>query len=621
MRKITILSLAFCFAIAASAQQHTYRNPIIDRSSPDPTVIRVEDGSFYLYATENTRNMPIYRSENLVDWIQVGTVFNEESRPKWNPKGALWAPDITRIGDKYVLYYAKSEWGGEWECGIGVATADRPEGPFTDHGSIMISKKIGVQNSIDPFPFQENGHIYLFWGSFHGIYVVELTPDGLRIKDGQKPVRVAGNFMEGTNIAKHGKYYYLIGSAGTCCEGAKSTYRVTVGRSKNLFGPYVDKQGRKLLDGYYEVILKGNERVIGPGHNAGLVKDDKGHDWMIYHGFKAEKPEDRRVVFMDRVYWKHGWPVIKGGQPSAQAESPYFGKHAVNRIYYADPAIAFDDGKYYLTGTWANDGFTYMTSDNLKDWTKQGYLLRKGNGVWGAKWFWAPQFFRQDGKWYFFYCAQQHICLASADSPAGPFKQDIIAPLDTTELNIDPFLFVDDDGQAYLFHSRVRDHKQNIFVAKFDLRTEKMDMSTLTQCLDVTMPWENTKNNRAGIITEGPTVLKVNGKYYLFYSANGCDSIDYAIGYAVADSPMGPWTKPKSQPFISREIVGINGTGHGDIFQDKNGKLCYVFHVHYSNDQYPPRQTLIVPLHYRPAENGLVDWYIDKDEIVTPLSW
>ena len=313
---------ALALAASVSAQTAVYRNPIIDKNSPDPTILRADDGSFYLYATENTRNVPIYHSTDLVNWNLLGTAFTDETRPKWNAKGMIWAPDINKIGDKYVLYYAKSVWGGEWEAGVGVAVANSPQGPFTDCGNIIDSRKIGIQNCIDPFYIEDGGRRYLFWGSFHGIYGAELTADGLSLKPDSKPRKVAGSFMEGAYIQRRGGYYYLFGSAGTCCEGAKSTYRVTVGRSKNLFGPYVDKKGQLLLDNHYEVVLQRNERVAGPGHNAEIVTDDAGTDFLIYHGFKTDKPRDGRVVYMDRIDWVDSWPYIQGGTPSVVAAAP-----------------------------------------------------------------------------------------------------------------------------------------------------------------------------------------------------------------------------------------------------------------------------------------------------------
>lgn len=81
----------------------TYKNPVVNYSLPDPSVIRAEDGYFYLYATEDIRNLPIHRSKDLIKWESVGTAFTDETRPTFEPKGNLWAPDINKIGDKYVL--------------------------------------------------------------------------------------------------------------------------------------------------------------------------------------------------------------------------------------------------------------------------------------------------------------------------------------------------------------------------------------------------------------------------------------------------------------------------------------------------------------------------------------
>ena len=303
------------------AQTVTNRQPVIDMSAPDPTVIRAEDGTFYLYATEDMRNVPIFHSANLVDWKLVGTAFIDNSRPKWLPKGGIWAPDIHRVGGKYHLYYAKSVWGGEWDAGIGVAVSNNPAGPFVDRGCMFTSKQIGIQNCIDPFYIEDGGEKYLFFGSFHGIYGVELTADGLHVKQGAKPREVAGTFMEATYIRRRGGYYYLFGSTGTCCEGARSTYRITIGRSKSLFGPYVDKTGQRLLDNHYNILLDKDDSVLGPGHNAGLITDDAGNDYMFYHGFKASDPDAGRAVWLSRIVWADGWPSMMMEKDSQKNET------------------------------------------------------------------------------------------------------------------------------------------------------------------------------------------------------------------------------------------------------------------------------------------------------------
>jgi arabinan endo-1,5-alpha-L-arabinosidase len=300
-----------------------YSNPVVNYSLPDPTVIKTDDGYFYLYATEDIRNTPIHRSKDLVDWELVGTAFNNETRPTFEPCGGLWAPDINYINGKYVLYYAMSVWGGEWTCGIGVATADRPEGPFTDHGKLFRSNEIGVQNSIDPFYIEEEGKKYLFWGSFRGIYAIELSDDGLTVKEGAEKRLVAGTAYEGVYIHKRNGYYYLFASIGTCCEGLNSTYTTVAGRSDNLFGPYLDKQGRSMVDNHHEIIIQKNQKFVGTGHNSEIVQDAEGNDWILYHAVSVANPKGR-VLMLDQIRWENDWPYIKGESPSLSAERPIF---------------------------------------------------------------------------------------------------------------------------------------------------------------------------------------------------------------------------------------------------------------------------------------------------------
>ena len=324
----------FWFAVCAlsvtsmrlSAQDMTadvYRNPVIDYSLPDPSVVRGDDGFFYLYATEDIRNLPIHRSKNLTDWEYVGTAFTDQTRPDFEEKGGIWAPDINKIGGKYVLYYSMSAWGGEWTCGIGCATADNPAGPFTDHGKMFRSNEIGVKNSIDPFYIEDSGRKYLFWGSFRGIYAVELSDDGLSVKEGEVPRKVAGTAYEGTYIHKKGGYYYLFASIGSCCEGLRSTYTTVVGRSKDLLGPYVDKEGNRMLDNCHEILIHKSDSFVGTGHNSEIVSDKDGNDWVLYHAVSVENP-DGRVLMLDRVDWQGGWPVVAGDVPSAESRKPCF---------------------------------------------------------------------------------------------------------------------------------------------------------------------------------------------------------------------------------------------------------------------------------------------------------
>jgi len=336
MIKVTVLSVIITLFFSVTETEKSvcsqdnsvqsgkqYSNPVVPYSLPDPTVIRAADGFFYLYATENIRNTPIHKSSDLINWKLIGTAFSDSTRPSFEPKGGLWAPDINLINGKYVLYYSMSVWGGEMTCGIGVAVSDKPEGPFTDLGKLFRSNEIGVQNSIDPFYMEEAGKKYLFWGSFSGIYVIEMTEDGLSVKKDAEKRQIAGKAYEGTYILKKDGWYYLFASVGSCCEGIKSTYKTVVGRSDNLFGPYLNREGKSMSENQHEILIRGNERFVGTGHNSEIVTDKAGKTWMLYHAVDINNPKGR-VLMLDEVIWTDNWPSVKDNTPSLTYPIPTF---------------------------------------------------------------------------------------------------------------------------------------------------------------------------------------------------------------------------------------------------------------------------------------------------------
>ena len=304
----------------------TYVNPVFQPVLADPTIVE-SDGFFYAYGTEDNWGVeggyhlvPVVKSKNLVKWTFQKDAFVK--KPVWKPQGGIWAPDVTVVDGKFLMYYSFSTWG-DVNPGIGLAIADNPEGPFIDQGKVFNSAEIKVDNSIDPFLFVEEGVKWLFWGSFHGIYAVRLSNDGLHA-EGEK-VHVAYNHLEGVYVHKRNGFYYLFGSQGTCCEGANSTYHVRVGRSTELLGPYVDKAGNDLLKGEYgELFLKGNDGAkgfAGPGHSAEIITDDEGTDWQLYHAMLKSyavlsNGTNRRSLMLDKIIWEDNWPRIEGHQPS-----------------------------------------------------------------------------------------------------------------------------------------------------------------------------------------------------------------------------------------------------------------------------------------------------------------
>ena len=316
--------------------------------------------------------------------------------------------------------------------------------------------------------------------------------------------------------------------------------------------------------------------------------------------------------------WPSAW--LNPGEQYTSHCRFHFSLSKENQIAFADPTIVREGDKYYLTGTSNNtpQGFTVMESTDLKHWTSTGYLLTEGKNVFGNTGFWAPQFVKNGAIWQLAYTANEQVAMAEASTLAGPYTQKRVKPVDASAKNIDPYVFVDEDGKAYLYHVRF-DNGNYIWVAAYDVKKGTIDKSTLRRCLDNTEAWENTSDYPSAPIMEGPTVIKHGSKYYLFYSANHFMSRDYAVGYAVADSPLGPWKKPMDNRIIHRSVVGENGSGHGDVFFDPQGNAYYVYHVHNSDHEVSPRLTRIVPLHFTHSAEGYDRISVNANEVIVPM--
>ena len=240
----------------------------------------------------------------------------------------------------------------------------------------------------------------------------------------------------------------------------------------------------------------------------------------------------------------------------------------------ADPFLLFDGEKYYHYATSAPDGFIVHSSKDLSEWKDEGYCLKAGENVVGDKCFWAPEIKYRDGKYYMVYVANEHLAVAVADKPTGPFvcpeKQWL-----SQKNAIDGSYFIDDDGRIYLYYVRF-DGGNVIYGAPMsDMLTLQED--TERELIRAGLAWET----RMGNVAEGPYMLKHNGKYYLTYTANDYRSQDYAVGYAVSDSPMGPFVKYDGNPILKKDGV-IFGPGHHSFTTSPDGKsLLIVYHIHY----------------------------------------
>lgn len=290
-------------------------------------------------------------------------------------------------------------------------------------------------------------------------------------------------------------------------------------------------------------------------------------------------------------------------------------KELNDTLYLADPTIFLDKGIYYLYGTSGDEGFLVYSSSDLKNWTKptgknKGFALKKGDSF-GNRGFWAPQVFKRGKTYFMAYTADEQIAIAHSNSPVGPFVQEEIKAISGTGKQIDPFVFTDTDGKNYLYHVKL-DHGNRIFVAQLKDDFSDAIAETTKFCLSGTVSWENTAKTDWPV-TEGPTVIKKDNLYYLFYSANDFRNPDYAVGYATSTSATGPWIKYQGNPVISKKLLKINGTGHGDFFMDKNDALQYVFHTHHSNYKVSPRATAIIKAAFVKEKNGSFRVQIDPE--------
>ena len=276
-------------------------------------------------------------------------------------------------------------------------------------------------------------------------------------------------------------------------------------------------------------------------------------------------------------------------------------------IHLADPAIFYHKGTYYLYGTGEPQGFPVYTSKDMRSWKRStandGLALKKGNAF-GERQFWAPHVFAYNNKFYMAYVANENIAIAESNSPLGPFTQAEKKALPAPVKQIDPFVYIDDDGKKYLYHVRLINGNK-LFVAEMTDDFSAIKPETLHECINATEDWENTTHGYP--VAEGPSILKHKKLYYFVYTANDFRNPDYAVGYAVSKSPYGPWEKYTGNPILSRKNIGKNGTGHGDFIKGDKGKLFYVFHTHNSETRVSPRTTAIVKAKFSKDKKTHVD--------------
>ncbi len=296
----------------------------------DPAIIR-EGGTYYLFTTGHLADaegvVPMRSSSDLRTWRIHGPVFPE--LPAWaadtipGTRG-LWAPDISRTTGEFRLYYSVSTFGSN-RSAIGLATNARldpaaPAAGWTDKGVVFQSQEADDYNAIDPNIITDaKGRQWMSFGSFwSGIKMFELDPaTGMRLSGDTALHSLAARpdpgAIEAPFIIRRGEYYHLFVSFDFCCRGAQSTYRTLVGRSREVTGPYVDREGRPMLEGGGTQVLGSGQdigsRYVGRGHVA-ILQDDA-RDYIVYHAYDTQLSGAPTLRIRPISWSADGWPTAE----------------------------------------------------------------------------------------------------------------------------------------------------------------------------------------------------------------------------------------------------------------------------------------------------------------------
>jgi arabinan endo-1,5-alpha-L-arabinosidase len=314
---------------------------VVGQTSPvhDPALIIADDGTWYVYSTglvnrENGGTIQMWSSHDQgTTWEYSGTVWDRI--PAWIDEhfsdgelpGNLWAPEITEHDGTYYLYYSASRFGGNKSL-TALATnttldPDDPDYQWVDQGMVVSSPATGLDpnnpgktfNAIDAGIIEDaDGTPYMAIGSFwYGIFLVPIEwPSGKPAADWQsKTVNIADRFMPGNPIeapyiTEHDGYYYLFVSFDSCCRGADSTYKVAVGRSTSVKGPYLDKDGRDMFGGGGSVVLDSHGAVNGPGGQSVFG------DYLAFHYYDGSNQDIPYfpTLGIQKIDWVDGWPAF-----------------------------------------------------------------------------------------------------------------------------------------------------------------------------------------------------------------------------------------------------------------------------------------------------------------------
>ena len=606
-----LLTVLPCVTSVAQGKHH-FDKPF-NTSTPfvhDP-VMAYEDGVYHLYSTGI--GIMHLTSEDLRNWtfhpepiMKPIPAWASDSVPGF--KEHVWAPDVIKWHGRWWMAYSCSTFGRNTSA-IGLLCTDKLSNDnWEDKGCIVASReKRDHWNAIDPcFVIDGQDRPWMAWGSFwDGIQLIRLDST-MHVAAGEQPRTIArryapgyknalpnptskfagGNAIEAPFIMKHGGYYYLFVSWDYCCMGSKSTYRVAVGRSKSVEGPYLDRQGIDMLQGGGTLILEGDKKNFeAAGHCAAYNMN--GRDIFVCHGYRAGG-KGEAVLIQRTINWtEDGWPELLSDSQEPQSWTADNGNGTfTNPLFYdefSDPDILRVGDDYYLAGTTMHTvpGLVILHSRDLVNWENISYCfdrfdfqddafaLKNHQEIYGQG-IWAPCIRYANGQFYVFSNVNGKglQCYTSKDI-RGPWQHH-----NMKGKIYDLSVLFDDDGKIYAIHG----------YGEVKCTELKPDMSgPIDETERVIIPEGNA-------VGEGHHMYKINGMYYLIstdYKPNGrtlCSRSKsiwgpYETITITADETFGYHAAPLTQvPDGEKYRIGEDGTQFGIPEVDKDATACSNIH-------------------------------------------
>lgn len=550
-------------------------NPLITHLFTCDPATMVEGDTLWLYTGHDQaggqtnyklKDWKVFSTTDLTHWTEHPTPLRV-SDFKWDRSGAAYAGQCIQRDGKYYFYISTNG------SGIGVAVADRPEGPFHDAiGRPLLTNAdcAGATHSwvcIDPAVFiDDDGQAWLFWGN-RQCYAVKLKRNMVETEGPILRIDIpGGNYTEAPWVHKRNGKYYLSFATGF-------PEKLAYAMADSICGPYTYKG---LL-----TEMAGNSNTIHPA-----ISRFRGQ-WILFYHNGAIQPDGgsySRSVCADYLHHRSDGTIAPVAMTTEGVDRDYVpfdnASNPAIKGYYADPEVMYAEQtkRYYIYPTsdgfdgWSGHYFKTFSSSDLQHWKDEGKILDLRSDIrWANDYAWAPCIIERPYtsgkgrkrtttyKYFYYYSANKQIGVAVADRPEGPFKDPIGKPLvnhhpkgQTWGQEIDPDVFFDPQSGKYFLYwgngymAGVELHDD---MTSFDADSVKL----LTPCRSY---------------NEGTYVFFRQGTYYFLWSENDTRSEDYRVCYGMASSPLGPIRIPKNNCILSkRSDKGIYGTGHNSVIQ------------------------------------------------------